>query len=71
MQRSRPARLPAPNAMVERMLVAAYVDGENLGFTFVALDGGVRSVRARIDGAVLSGTLHFAGNLTPIAGRRR
>ena len=52
-------------------LLGAYVDGENLGFTFVALDGGVRSVRARIDGAVLSGTLHFAGNLTPIAGRRR
>jgi len=52
-------------------LLGAYVDGENLGFTFVALDGGVRSVRARIDGAVLSGTLYFAGNLTPIAGRRR
>jgi SAM-dependent methyltransferase len=52
-------------------LLGAYVEGENLGFTFVGLDGGVRSLRARIDGAVLSGTLRFAGNLTTITGRRR
>ena len=52
-------------------LLGAYVQGERLGFTFVDLDGGVRSVRARVDGAALSGSLQFSGNLTPIAGRRR
>ena len=52
-------------------LLGAYVDGEYLGFTFVDLDGGVRSVRARIDGGSLSGSLRFAGNLTPVTGRRR
>ena len=52
-------------------LLGAYVQGANLGFTFVDLDGGVRSVRASVDGAALSGSLAFSGNLTPIAGRRR
>ena len=52
-------------------LLGAYVEGETLGFTFVDLDGGVRSVRARIDGAVLSGSLRFAGNVSAVTGRRR
>jgi hypothetical protein len=52
-------------------LLGAYVQGEFIGFTFVDLDGGVRTVRASIDGAVLSGSLRFSGNLTPITGRRR
>ena len=52
-------------------VLGAYVEGEYLGFTFVDPDGGVRSVRARIDGAALSGSLRFAGNLTPVTGRRR
>jgi hypothetical protein len=52
-------------------LLGAYVEGEHLGFTFVHLDGGVRSVRARIVGASLSGSLSFAGNVTPVTGRRR
>jgi len=52
-------------------LLGAYVEGETLGFTFVGLDGGVRSVRARIDGAVLTGSLRFAGHLTPVSGRRQ
>ena len=52
-------------------VLGAYVDGEYLGFTFVDLDGGVRSVRARIDGGSLSGSLRFAGILTPVTGRRR
>jgi SAM-dependent methyltransferase len=52
-------------------LLGAYVQGGNLGFTVVDLDGGVRSVRASVDGAALSGSLAFSGNLTPIAGRRR
>ena len=52
-------------------LLGAYVQGEYLGFTFVGGDGGVRSVRARADGAALSGTLRFSGNLTPLTGRRR
>ena len=52
-------------------VLGAYVDGDHLGFTFVDLDGGVRSVRARIDGGTLSGSLRFAGLLTPVTGRRR
>jgi SAM-dependent methyltransferase len=52
-------------------LLGAYVEGENLGFTFVDLDGGVRSVRARIAGTSLSGSLSFAGSVTPVTGRRR
>ena len=52
-------------------LLGAYVQGEHLGFTFVGDDGGVRSVRATIDGTTLAGTLRFAGSATPITGRRR
>jgi SAM-dependent methyltransferase len=52
-------------------LLGAYVEGEYLGFTFVDLDGGVRSVRARIDGDTLAGSLRFAGTLTAVSGRRR
>ena len=52
-------------------LLGAYVQGETVGFTFVAQDGGVRSVRARVDGATLTGMLQFSGNFTPIAGKRR
>ncbi len=52
-------------------LLGGYLEGEVVGFTFVGLDGGVRSVRARIDGDLLSGTLRFAGHLTPVTGRRR
>ena len=52
-------------------LLGAYVQGNFIGFTFVDLDGGVRTVRASIDGAALSGSLRFSGNLTPITGRRR
>jgi len=51
-------------------LLGAYVQGATLGFTFVDTDGGVRSVRARIDGDAFSGSLQFSGHLTPIAGRR-
>jgi SAM-dependent methyltransferase len=51
-------------------LLGAYVQGATLGFTFVAPDGGVRSVRVRVDGDNLSGSLQFSGHATPIAGRR-
>jgi len=51
-------------------VLGAYVEGDILGFTFVALDGGVRSVRARVDGGSLAGSLNFAGNLTPLTGQR-
>ncbi len=51
-------------------LLGAYVQGATLGFTFVAPDGGVRSVRVRVDGDNLSGSLQFSGHLTPVAGRR-
>ena len=52
-------------------LLGAYIQGEVIGFTFVDLDGGWRSVRASVTGAAFSGSLRFAGNLTRIAGRRR
>jgi SAM-dependent methyltransferase len=52
-------------------VLGAYVEGDILGFTFVGLDGGVRSVRARVDGGALAGALNFAGNLTPLTGKRR
>ena len=50
-------------------VLGAYVEGDIVGFTFVALDGGVRSVRARVDGGSLTGSLNFAGNLTPLMGQ--
>lgn len=52
-------------------LLGAYVQGEYVGFTFVHHDRGIRSVRARVDGDTLVGSLRFAGNLTPVTGRRR
>jgi SAM-dependent methyltransferase len=52
-------------------VLGAYVEGDILGFTFVDLDGGVRSVRARVDGGSLAGSLNFAGNLTPLTGQRK
>ena len=52
-------------------LLGAYVQGEILGFTFVHHDGGVRSVRARVDGNTLAGSLRFAGTLTSLTGQRR
>jgi len=52
-------------------LLGTYVEGEYLGFTFVDLDGGVRSIRAKIDAGKLSGVLRFAGNVTPVTGHRR
>jgi len=51
-------------------LLGAHVRGALLGFTFVAPDGGIRSVRARVDGSSFKGSLQFSGHLTPIAGRR-
>jgi SAM-dependent methyltransferase len=51
-------------------LLGAYVEGDIFGFTFVDLDGGVRSVRARVDGKTLTGSLRFAGNLTSLTGWR-
>ena len=52
-------------------LLGAYVQGDMLGFTFVHHDGGVRSVRARVDGNMFTGSLRFAGTLTSLTGRRR
>jgi SAM-dependent methyltransferase len=51
-------------------LLGAYVQGATLGFTFVGSDGGVRSVRVRVEGNAFSGSSQFSGHLTPIAGRR-
>ena len=52
-------------------VLGPYVEGDILGFTYVDLDGGVRSVRARIAGDTLSGSLRFAGSLTPLTGHKR
>jgi SAM-dependent methyltransferase len=51
-------------------LLGAYVNGAALGFTFVDTDGAIRSARAQVDGNAFSGQLRFAGNLTPLWGRR-
>ena len=57
-------------------IVPARADGrwtlkDERGFWEGDLDGGVRTVRASIDGAAVSGSLRLSGNLTPITGRRR
>ena len=52
-------------------VLGAYVEGDILGFTFVDLDGGIRSVRARISGGALAGSLRFASTLTPVTGERQ
>jgi SAM-dependent methyltransferase len=52
-------------------LLGAYVQGDTLGFTFVHHDAGVRNVRMRVAGNVLSGSVSFAANATPASGRRR
>jgi SAM-dependent methyltransferase len=52
-------------------VLGAYVEGDILGFTFVDLDGGIRSVRARVDGGMLAGSLRFAGSLTTVTGHKR
>jgi SAM-dependent methyltransferase len=51
-------------------LLGAYVTGPNLGFTFVGSDGGVRSVRAQIEGDTFAGNVRFAGGLTPVRAKR-
>jgi SAM-dependent methyltransferase len=51
-------------------VLGAYVEGDVLGFTFVGLDGGVRSLRGRVAGGSLAGSLQFAGQLTPVTGRK-
>jgi hypothetical protein len=69
-------RFPAASAVRSHLrgnvqpVLGAYVEGDILGFTFVDLDGGVRSVRARVDGGALAGSLNFAGNLTPLVGHK-
>lgn len=51
-------------------LLGAYVNGTTLGFTFVDTGNAVHSVRVNVDGNTLAGHLRFAGNLTPLSGRR-
>jgi SAM-dependent methyltransferase len=51
-------------------LLGAYVSGTTLGFTFVDTGNAVHSVRVQVDGNTLAGQLRFAGNLTPLSGRR-
>ncbi len=51
-------------------LLGAWVQGDTIGFTFTHHDGGVRSVRAQVRGDRFTGSLQFAGGLTPLSGRR-
>ncbi len=51
-------------------LLGAYVQGDILGFTYVDSDGGMRSARVQVDKDSLRGHLRFAGNLTPLTGKR-
>jgi SAM-dependent methyltransferase len=55
---------------VTRPLLGTFVNGPTLGFTFVAPDGSVQSLRADTDGKTINGTLRFVDNLTPISGAR-
>ena len=51
-------------------ILGAFISGSTMGFTFVDIHGGVRSLRAHVDGATLAGQLRYAGNLTPLTGAR-
>jgi SAM-dependent methyltransferase len=51
-------------------ILGAYVSGPIMGFTFVDSDGGIRSVRAQIDGDRIAGQLRFVGNITLLSGRK-
>lgn len=55
---------------VSRPLLGSFVNGSTLGFTFVAPDGSIQSLRADTDGKTLEGTLRFVDNLTPVTGSR-
>lgn len=52
-------------------LLGAYVSGNDIGFTFIDPDHGLRNLRATVDGKTLAGSLRFAGYLTSITGERR
>ena len=51
-------------------LLGAYVNGGILGFTFVDTDGGIRSVRAQVDGDRIGGQLRFVDNISLLSGRK-
>jgi SAM-dependent methyltransferase len=51
-------------------ILGAFVNGPVVGFTFVDSDGGIRSMRAQIDGERMAGQLRFVGNITLLSGRK-
>ncbi|MFO1312732.1 MAG: methyltransferase domain-containing protein [Burkholderiales bacterium] len=51
-------------------MLGAYVNGANLGFTFVDSDGAIRSVRAQVSDDRLLGQLRFVGNISLLSGRK-
>ena len=53
-----------------RPLLGATIAGAQLAFTFVDSDGGIRTVRGRIDGDAFSGNLVFVRRETPVTGTR-
>jgi len=53
-----------------RLLLGATIAGAQLAFTFADSDGGIRTVRGRIDGDAFSGNLVFVRRETPVTGTR-
>lgn len=51
-------------------ILGAYVQGPNLGFTFVDAEGGVRSMRVEVNGTEFKGNARFASTLVPVVGKR-
>ena len=54
-----------------QQLLGPYVSGDVVGFTFVEIDGSVRSVRATVRGDTLDGRLRFQRMTASIKGQRR
>jgi len=52
-------------------LLGAYVSGNDLGFTYIDPDHGLRNLRATVNGKTLAGSLRFGGYLNSITGERR
>lgn len=51
-------------------LLGAFVNGNDVGFTFIDPDQGLRNFRATINGKTMAGSLRFGGHLTSVTGER-
>jgi len=52
-------------------VLGAYVNGNDIGFTFIDPDQGLRNLRGTVEGKTLTGSLRFGGYLTAITGEQR